>query len=272
MRVIEAALFLSLATGVHLGFWAASPQPQGATAAGDQGTDRISVSAASASQAALVNGWTRPPDVAPAPLPVAQAPAPHQAAPPPAPVGDTPARLRPMPAIAAPTAPSLPRIDTATAAPRPAPTEVARPRPRPDRQTATAAKTPAPSQAAAAHRTARGKARSEVSGSGGNNASQALSPAQTNALRATWGADIYARVRRNMTYPRGSRDSGTTRLALTVARNGRLEGAQVVTSSGSAALDRAALRAVTQAGRFAGAPAGLTQASYSFSLALTFTR
>jgi protein TonB len=45
---------------------------------------------------------------------------------------------------------------------------------------------------------------------------------------------------------------------------------RLIRSSGVSAFDDEALRAVRNAGRFPAAPQGLTDASYSFTLALTF--
>ena len=275
MRVLEGAVFLGLAASAHLGLWVASPALQGAGSAGDQGTEVVTVAAASAAQSAMVENWTRPPEVTES-IPAAMRPERAETAPQitaPAPDLARPA-LPAAPQLASPDAPALPQVDDAPP-PQPlakAPSPSQRPKARPDRTVATpkpvASKSPAPSR----QKTAAGASKSANAGQGGVAASQSASPAQANALRARWGADIYAAVRRNMAYPRGSRDTGTTKLALTVARNGRLQGAQVVGSSGSAVLDRAALRAVKRAGRFSQAPEGLTQASYSFRLALTFTR
>lgn len=91
-------------------------------------------------------------------------------------------------------------------------------------------------------------------------------------MRATWGASIYAKIQRNMRYPRAATQSGTARLALLVASNGKLTGLSVTRSSGNADLDRAAVQAVKRAGRFARAPGGLSGATHAFSLSLTFSR
>jgi protein TonB len=100
----------------------------------------------------------------------------------------------------------------------------------------------------------------------------AASAARAKSLQAGWGAKIQSRVHRNLRYPRGETATGTARVALTILRNGQLAGAKLVRSSGHAALDRAALAAVNRAGRFPKAPSELAQASYSFTIALTFTR
>jgi protein TonB len=61
-------------------------------------------------------------------------------------------------------------------------------------------------------------------------------------------------------------------VTLVVGRDGRLQGVSLAASSGSAALDRAAIEAVRRAGRFPPAPAGLDRAAYTFAVPMTFRR
>ena len=61
--------------------------------------------------------------------------------------------------------------------------------------------------------------------------------------------------------------TGTVAVALTVARDGRLVDAAIVTSSGNQAFDGAALKAIRAAGRFPRGPADLDGAHrFSFNL------
>jgi protein TonB len=53
--------------------------------------------------------------------------------------------------------------------------------------------------------------------------------------------------------------SGTVTVRLTVTRSGALADLSIAASSGNAALDEAALKAVRAAGRFPAAPEGLSQ-------------
>ena len=82
-----------------------------------------------------------------------------------------------------------------------------------------------------------------------------------------WGARIQARVERSR--PR-VRAQGTVTLTLRVDRSGQLLALGVSRGSGDTALDQAALQAVRQAGRFPAAPAGLTNAHYTFNLPIRF--
>jgi protein TonB len=63
---------------------------------------------------------------------------------------------------------------------------------------------------------------------------------------------------------------GTVKVRLEIAPTGALLALGIAQSSGQPALDAAALKAAKSAAPFARAPKGLTEASYSFSLPITF--
>ena len=63
---------------------------------------------------------------------------------------------------------------------------------------------------------------------------------------------------------------GTVKVRLEIAASGALLAVGIAQSSGQAALDAAALKAVKSAAPFARAPKGLSEPSYSFSLPITF--
>ncbi len=330
MRLIEAAVFLSLAASAHVGLWVVVPSPQGATSSGDTGADAATIAPASAEMSALAEAWEKPPEavteiampqaenaVETAPSrPMADAPAASTALPR-APQFDVAAPA--LPAVPDPVPPVQPQTEVAQPAPpqvseretlqaqsdarkapeapqqlaavtpppalpqmdpttpgstskrpmlrpaelAPAPTPAAKPATKPKPQTQAAS-------APQAKSTAKGNASaSATAGTGGNAQTQSASPASANALQAQWGAAIQAKVRRNAAAPAGS-GAGRTKLALSIAPSGVLQSVQVVTSSGNATLDRAALSAVKRARRFARAPGGLTNATYTFTIALDF--
>ncbi len=102
---------------------------------------------------------------------------------------------------------------------------------------------------------------------------EAASSGQVRDLKASWGAAIRKRIERRKSYPASAQGaSGTVGLLLTVTRGGALQGVSVARSSGTAALDAAAVRAVTAAGRFPAAPAALVEPHYSLALSVTFSR
>ncbi|PZR00117.1 MAG: energy transducer TonB [Cereibacter sphaeroides] len=100
-----------------------------------------------------------------------------------------------------------------------------------------------------------------------------VSAGQMRDLKATWGAAIRKRVERRKSYPSGAGNaSGTATVRIVVSRGGGLSSVSLSRSSGNPALDDAAVRAVRSAGSFPAAPTGLTDASYTFSLPINFSR
>lgn len=270
MRATEALVFLCLATGLHAAVWTVSPVATGAMASGGSGRDTVSVEAATASQQEMIAEWQNPPDVATQQQDTPTAPtvkvpsvmfAPNIA---PAPEID-----RALPQLTALSAPSTPfKVDTMPAA-RPKainkPVPKTRPQPRPVTQ-------PSPEKSNQPKRQAEGASQQAQKGTSGQARAQAQTAQRTHALRAQWGSQIHAKVHRNMRYPRRASATGTAKLALTLASSGKLQGLQLVRSSGDAKLDDAAVNAVRRAGRFAKAPQGLPDETYTFSLSLTFDK
>jgi protein TonB len=80
---------------------------------------------------------------------------------------------------------------------------------------------------------------------------------------------VRARINRKVALPADSAP-GTVKVRLEIAPTGALLALGIAQSSGQPALDAAALKAVKSAAPFARAPKGLTEASYSFSLPITF--
>lgn len=296
---LQAGIAITIAVGLHVSVFAIRPPEAGAVSAGAGGGDLVSLQAADAVLADLVAEWDRPPT--PEPAVVAELTPPVQADTPPAmpePVAEPPPPLMPAPeAMALPQMAEAP-LSGGVSLPPPPPPEpppelepVAEPVPdlRPKPRPADLAK-PAPQQRApeaprAAERRApqspsAGQAAQRAAGSGGgvqagdSGTAQAatLSTTRLNDLTAGWGASIRSRIERRKSYPAAARGaSGTVTVRLTVSRSGQLAAVGVVRSSGNAALDQAAVRAV-QSARFPAAPAGLTDASYSFTLPMTFQR
>ena len=274
MRIVEILVFTGLAAGAHLSLWAVSPTLSGASgAAGSDASGPVSVATASVEQTALAAAWQRPPVAEQAILPGFEAPVPEDAARSPgarlyrAPSMPTAVPSTPQ-ALPSPRAPVPPRIDTSSAPP-PAP-KLSRPKARPTPQpTRTAA---APTPQVRTEKTAGGGLRQPPNNRADTSTLNSADAARSNALRAQWGAAIYAKVRRKMRYPANAGAEGTARVALQIASNGSLQNLRLTRSSGSALLDRAALHAVSQAGRFDRAPKGLAGDVHRFSLSLTFTR
>ena len=118
-----------------------------------------------------------------------------------------------------------------------------------------------------------------TSGSGGETAAPIRAPqpapgpsaGQLRSAQAQWAAAIDARIQRQARRPAGA-PSGAARVRIAVAPSGRVVGVSLAASSGSPALDRAAVAAVQRVGRFPAAPQVLhgRQASYGFTLTVRF--
>lgn len=264
--VAEILLASTLAGAVALALWPAG-EAAGLSAAGDGGCGAVTVTAASAAVAAMVEDWERPVEVATEamdmtpPVDMAALAAPE--------TPDLPSPVRrtlPMPMPIAQPSPEPPptsaapeRIETRAPEQSPRPPERPDPTPRPEPVEAPA---PAPSQGRAAQ-VAAGEGASGSEGHAGNAPAASASSGQVAKLMTQWGGQIRARIARNV--PRGA-GSGTAVIALTVRADGGLVGASLARSSGNAQIDRLALEAVRSAGGFPPAPAGLGGGPFSFSL------
>jgi len=298
MRIVELFTFGGLAVAAHLGAWAwHAGNGAGTPAAGDEGAASVTLAAATGEMSELVGAWSKPPEttqtveamqpsqmVAPQAEPVALA-APME-------TRDRPAQPMQRPAPATPALPddTLPQTDRQSFEPpvSHAPTASLRPQQRPEQTAPTpkpvkkperaAPEAPKPQAKSADAKPAQKGATAQTS-SGSNSgqgagvtkqaAAATISKAQRHSLMAQWGAAIRHGIERRKRYPRGTNASGTTKLRITVSRQGRLLGMSVAQSSGDAALDRAAVEAVRRT-RYPAAPGGLGQPSYSFNLPIAF--
>ncbi|MEM6727783.1 MAG: energy transducer TonB [Pseudomonadota bacterium] len=193
---------------------------------------------------------------------------------------------RPSGALLALTAPSAPTALAIDTAPAPIPLldqsgkvqRSLRPSPRPQTAEAQAAAeaAEAKSQAAQAASAARRQQRAAGSGGGaragsGSSSVQAQrSSASRASLQARWGAQIQSSIARfhGCGGLRGA--SGRAVVNVRVSRGGGLVSVRVVRSSGSGAIDRAAVASVRRTGGFPSAPAGLSGSRFDFQLPLSF--
>ena len=285
-RLAEFTAFFSIAVGAHaLAF--VFQMPEGAPqAAGNQGTELLSLTASSEAVAMLIEEWETPPDVTvPEPTiaaPVAPpAPSLPETSLPEIPQVQTPGIALPQ-MTEPPATPDLPKVEKTAPPPpeaEPAITEALRPitRPKPP-----APKPPAPKQASkpdpkpqperkTASVSSRASNAAKAAGQGGGTAAgqaktseqAGLSKSKKTSLMREWGAAIHSRIARNV--PRGA-GRGAATVRVTIGADGRLQGAALANSSGSQKIDRLALLAVERAGRFPPAPKGLGVGSQSFRL------
>ncbi|ATG40420.1 TonB family protein [Phaeobacter piscinae] len=281
-RAAELTVFAGIATVIHVALFASAPR-SGAEASGGGSDAMVSVQAASATVAEMVETWERPPQTQPQ---IDTALTPPQTAPT-APVvpqfelAQAPSAARQI-ALAKPTPDDKLQLDT-TPPPPPPPPQKAEPQPDPDlrpRAKPRPKQEPTPQTAQKAKQTSAGRAAQRAVGSGGGaQAGQAGRAAAATAqagqqakLKSIWGAKIRARVERRKRYPSGARGNGKVIVRITVARNGQLISHRIAKSSGNAALDQAALQAVARARKFPAAPKQLSLNQMTFNLPMTFSK
>lgn len=133
----------------------------------------------------------------------------------------------------------------------------------------------APAQASRAQRATKGTGQPAKKGTSAGKAksgsSKQASASARKSAKAKWARTIQSRIARKQKYPRGTRGSGRVTVVITLSRSGGLRGARVAKSSGVAAFDNAALKAV-KAARYPPAPKALRDATYSFQHVLRFSR
>ena len=163
-----------------------------------------------------------------------------------------------------PAAPAPKAIKPKAAAP--APVAEAPPETKPETKTAKAEVPAQPAQNAAEPAAAPAPQPAAQSAA---KSDPAASAGEAKALKADWGSKVRARINRKVALPADSAPS-TVKVRLEIAASGALLAVGIAQSSGQAALDAAALKAVKSAAPFARAPKGLSEPSYSFSLPITF--
>ncbi|MDK3018303.1 TonB family protein [Pseudodonghicola flavimaris] len=177
------------------------------------------------------------------------------------------ARPAAEPAPTAMTAPP-PLPPLAKPAPRPAP-KPAGSQPAPDRPVAQRAQ---PASEGAVAQRAAGTGATPMAGTGAQTGGATLNPGARKSLMTDWGSQIRARIERRKRFPPTLRRGGRVVVNVRVSRDGELLGVALRQSSGQAALDEAALAAVTRIRRFPPAPEALTGKSFLFSIPIAFRR
>ncbi|RPE71341.1 outer membrane transport energization protein TonB [Pacificibacter maritimus] len=281
-RVFEPLIFGGLAVALHLGFLTKAPT-DGAEAAGNEGASLMSLQAANAQIEQMVADWEKPVEVTQTVAPLSQIAPPQDAAPVVTPTAMPDLAPSQSAAVALPdmttSTPQPPVVDAPAPQPVPKIAPKARPKPKPAVKPKPVVKSaPSAPDATQTGKASQGQNAQKASGSGGGQAAgtagkssaASLSKSQQASLMAQWGAQIRSRINRKKRAPHGASKTGRTTLRITVARSGTITAAQVSGSSGIAALDDAALQAVSRAGKMPSAPKGLTEASYTFNLPIAF--
>ena len=265
-RAAEIIAFLGLSAMVHAGVMAGIGDSMGGPQAqGQGGVDRVTLTAAPESMAAMADRWTAAPQAMIRPTALQS---PDMGTQPMMPRHDPAAPGLTLPRApqlahpdAPPTAPSM--SDSAPPPPDTALAQSPRPTPRPATHQSAPQSAPQPARIAQGH-----------GGGVTNGAATALAPttpalsqAQRQSLMAEWGGQIMARIERARPRVTGK---GQVTLTLRIGRDGMLAALGVAQGSGNTALDEAALAAVRRAGQFPAAPEALREASYAFTLPIRF--
>ena len=300
------AICLVIASAVHAAALMRLPDVGLAEAAGDGGETLISLAAAPASLAAVVETWeTQPktgdaaskmeaptsgqsPELTPtkdssvradqAALLPQEAPGvapdrPQTAAPMVADVAVTDGIALPVPK--SPDAPKAPAPELAALTPETTRPSVdtsapeARLAPRTsERPKPRRIRQAAPASAPSKPQRAQGSGGGQTAGQTQRAETSSLSPSQRQSLMARWGNRIRSQIERGKGSARGS---GRVVVALRVGANGALQSVGIAKSSGNSRLDQAAISAVKRAGRFPRAPAALGGEGGYFSLPIAFS-
>ena len=272
LRRLEPLVFVVLAVALHLIFFVQMPE-KGSQASGVGGDEFVTLIGATEQIETMVADWQRPPEVVAETT--QQAPAPVEFEPPPAPAID----LVALPELTRPEDLTPPEPDTAMVAPEAPPPP---PPQQPDLPDTRPEPRPAPQKPAqpaeTAQQSSRGQVEQKAAGAGGGaqagagrkSVSTGVSKQQEASMLQVWGAKIRSRIERAKRYPAGRARGGQVGVSLRVSRDGQLMGVSVYRSSGNPAFDQAAIQSVQRARRFPKAPQGLTDASYQFSVMITF--
>jgi protein TonB len=294
-------VFAGLSLAIHVAaFSQVAPGSLGGS--GDNGELLVSLQAAPDSLSALVESWLDAPTVdqiaptqtAPEPttapvVPLAESPiprttsdslsTPHEIEAAPDRQSDAPAFFTPKSATAVPTTPDF---DTSGAQPRMPLPEPAPPAPRAELPEIAAAplratrrpvprpQTPKSDPQTAQRATGTGSA--PVAGNQGTEQVTKLDATQTRALQAAWSASIQSRIARYQRYPRGNHGDGRVKVQMVILKSGELRDVSLAASSGRAALDAAAIKAVQKAAPFSPAPDGLSDEWYRVAQWMNFRR
>lgn len=284
-RTAEVTLFAGLAALIHVSLFASAPE-SGVQSSGAGGEAMVSIEAASATVAEMVETWDRPPPRPQMLKPELEQPLAPTEAPqmPEFELADAP-RAAVLVALEEPEEADVVEIDQSTPPPPPPPEPEPDPEPEPEPEPKPRTK-PAPKPVATpptaqtSNQTSAGRAAQRAAGSGGGaqagaagGASAAtISAGQRAKLQSIWGAKIRSRIERRKRYPAGTRGSGRVVLRITVAASGALVTYRVAKSSGVAAFDQAALKAVARAGKFPKAPKGIGASQFTFNLPMSFSK
>lgn len=108
-----------------------------------------------------------------------------------------------------------------------------------------------------------------------NGAAPSRAAAASAGEKAAYARKLLTHVQRYKRYPQAAERAGITgaaRLSITIDRSGSLRGARLVSSAGSALLDKEAMEVAHRASPYPAPPPGVGNATFSFIVTLRFER
>lgn len=284
-KIAEAIVFPAFSAALLLAGFVTLPQ-DGSEAGGVGGDTLVSIAAAAPSVAQMVETWERPPEMQPQIESSLASPALSTRPSPSVPAFDLASAPRASVQIATmpPPAQDQPEtIDTVPPPPLPKPEPKPIPEPTPEQKPEPVPEPkpvpePEQQQAEQAQVTSAGRAAQKAAGSGGQREAGASNTGQTTTkssgqeakLARVWGARIRAAIERRKRAPREKLGGGRVILRLTISADGTLLRHSLSKSSGKAAYDQAALRAISSIRRFPKAPKQLAGTQHTFNLPIDF--
>ncbi|KAB7615855.1 energy transducer TonB [Amylibacter sp. SFDW26] len=274
-RYAEIAIFGSIAVGIHIAGFYTIPA-KGVQSGGAGGEDAVSILGANQQIERMVQKWEEPPELAETLdiKPITQ-PTPDQAPAIAAPSSQTAAVLLPnLIALTAPNVDEPVKIQTETAKPipKPKPKDVEKPKQSVKKKLAPKAEKAQVASSRQKEQKSAGLDNGAFAGKGQSNVTTGVSKKQIADMKQVWGAKIRRRIERSKKYPRGTRKNGKAMVKLTVGRAGNIIAYSLKKSSGTNALDTAALQAISNTHKFPSAPKGLSNKSYVFTVPIVFRR
>ncbi len=168
--------------------------------------------------------------------------------------------------------PALPRTDAPLPTPRPSDQPPATVAARPEPKSAHG-RPPKPAQAGSPARDSRTQTNRKPAQPPSAASAAGRQGGATAGEKASYARKLLAHVQRHKRYPPGTdRLSGATKLAITIDRGGGFAGARVLSGSGHAVLDQAALAVARNAAPYPKPPEGVGGATFTFAVTLRYRR
>ena len=277
-RTAEIFIFGSLAIGMHIAGFYTIPA-KGVQAGGSGGVEAVSILGANPQIETIVAEWEKAPATMET-LDIKQIKPPtldHELS---INIPNSQITAIKLPSVMAPAEPKADEaINVRTETAKPIPKPKLKPEPKPKvskkgvvKKTPQKAKKTQPPSDNHKQQKSAGTGGSVFAGKGQSTVTTGVTKKQIADMRQVWAAKIKRRIERTKKYPRGTRKNGKVLIKLTIGKTGSLIGYSLRKTSGTSALDTAALQAISNVNKFPAAPKGLKHKSYTFNVPIVFKR